>query len=379
MRSFALWYERRDQNDQSEAELDIHINLWKSKKMNKYSFDYGLKIKNIEKIKKIYMYVPFKINEITDLGKILKENTNLVSAIFNEKCSVDASYPSRMKVRNESGEECIIYSLNHKDYQIIDIKDKGSVIVFSLGDILNENEKKSLKNIENIKTYYFRFRFSALAQNISMIKDQESEKSIFSNMFKKVEIIDFRINDERSWGEEIKQDYMRGNPFKIIRIHYLMLRDANDEFIYYDGAIKSRILEKEVWSNYIEDLERDIMTYHIKKSGEEIRIKEKNTETGEEEEVKKIEGIKSFVCLSRFKYVEESTNLLLLYGIIAISLSILGNIMYLLLTSPIEVFFGKILDEKVYPLRIYSNLVLIIIIIMMLFKLLKRDKCLKKK
>ena len=133
MRSFALWYEKRSQEDQTEAKLDIHINLWKSKKKNKYSFDYGLKIEDIEKVEKIYMYVPFKIDEIVDLGKILKENTNLVSAIFNEKCSVDASYPSRMKVVNESNEECIIYSLNNKDYQIYDVKEKGSIIVFSLG------------------------------------------------------------------------------------------------------------------------------------------------------------------------------------------------------------------------------------------------------
>lgn len=67
------------------------------------------------------------------------------------------------------------------------------------------------------------------------------------------------------------------------------MRNSNDEFLYLDGNVNSRVLEKELWSNYIENIPEDVIAYHIK-------------------EVPKVERdkIKSFSKLVRFKYDKTS-------------------------------------------------------------------------
>lgn len=330
MRSFALWYNPRKKEEtkiigvknreetkteteikkEMEVPLDVHVNLWRDKKKDMFIFDFGLMVSKIKKVEEICIYIPFEVNKIEDLGRKMKANNSLISAIFNEECAIDSSHPNRVKVTRKNNKECfMIYSIHDSEYKIQKIentkKTKGSILKLNVGKILSEVEG----NVDSTDKYYFRIRFEQNSGNIDMIKNQTSEQNIYSNIFKKIEMIDFRINDERTWSETIKQEYCRSKNFIIESIHYLLLRDANDEFIYYDGKIKSRLLEVEIWKDYIEFIDTDTITYHIKK------IKDKSEES----------GIENFICLTRFKFTSQSLHLLVYYLIFVLSLAIIAN------------------------------------------------------
>lgn len=322
MRSFALWYNPRKKEEtkiigvktkteiESKVCLDIHVNLWRNKKKDTFIFDFGLMVSEIQEVEEIYIYIPFEIEKIEDLGRRMKANNSLISAIFNEECTVDSSHPNRVKVKRKNTKECfMVYSIHDSEYKIQKIEStkdtKGTILKLNVGKILSKVEE----NLDSTNKYYFRIRFEQNSGNINMIKNQTSEQNIYSNLFKKIEMIDFRINDERTWSETIKQEYYRSKNFIIKSIHYLLLRDANDEFIYYDGKIKSRLLEVEIWKDYIEFIDTDTITYHIKKIADD----------------KQELGIENFICLTRFKFTSESVFLLICYLIFVLFLAIIAN------------------------------------------------------
>ena len=290
MRSFVLWYEPREDTSSSEVNLDIHINLWKKKKpVETFVFDFGLMIDKIDLIKNIYFYLPFKESKWNDLGHIISANPKLVEAIFNENCNVSTFHPKRVKVKfKESDEEFVLYSLSQEDIRK-ESYSKGELLTLNVNSILDISEVQENDDIKNIKKYYFRFRFEISKDKVYLIKESDFNKNFFLDIFSRTETIDFRINDIRSCSEKVMEEYYRNKKFQIKKIHYLLLRNSNDEFLYLDGNVNSRVLEKELWSNYIENIPEDVIAYHIK-------------------EVPKVgrDKIKSFSKLVRFKYDKTS-------------------------------------------------------------------------
>lgn len=290
MRSFVLWYEPREDTSSSEVNLDIHINLWKKKKpVETFVFDFGLMIDKIDLIKNIYFYLPFKESKWNDLGHIISANPKLVEAIFNENCNVSTFHPKRVKVKfKESDEEFVLYSLSQEDIRK-ESYSKGELLTLNVNSILDISEVQENDDIKNIKKYYFRFRFEISKDKVYLIKESDFNKNFFLDIFSRTETIDFRINDIRSCSEKVMEEYYRNKKFQIKKIHYLLLRNSNDEFLYLDGNVNSRVLEKELWSNYIENIPEDVIAYHIK-------------------EVPKVgrDRIKSFSKLVRFKYDKTS-------------------------------------------------------------------------
>ena len=290
MRSFVLWYEPREDTSSSEVNLDIHINLWKKKKpVETFVFDFGLMIDKIDLIKNIYFYLPFKESKWNDLGHIISANPKLVEAIFNENCNVSTFHPKRVKVKfKESDEEFVLYSLSQEDIRK-ESYSKGELLTLNVNSILDISEVQENDDIKNIKKYYFRFRFEISKDKVYLIKESDFNKNFFLDIFSRTETIDFRINDIRSCSEKVMEEYYRNKKFQIKKIHYLLLRNSNDEFLYLDGNVNSRVLEKELWSNYIENIPEDVIAYHIKEVPKGGRDK-----------------IKSFSKLVRFKYDKTS-------------------------------------------------------------------------
>lgn len=98
--------------------------------------------------------------------------------------------------------------------------------------------------------------------------------------------------------------------FNINKIHYLLLRNFNDDFIYYDGDVSSRMLESDLWKDYIEETEEDLMAYHIKRKRSE-------------EERKNNIYIESFTNLSRFRYQKNNLYISFKYFVFLLLSSIL--------------------------------------------------------
>lgn len=326
MRSFVLWYTKRESKikDDEKAKLDLHINLWKVQKnflKEKFIFDFGFFINDITKIKNIYFYIPFEVEEIKDLGENILNNHKLVGAIFNEVCDICTTRVGKRIKINMKDEEFMIYSLSDDQKKINSCHDNhgGCILSLQLDNILSENEKELNQDIEKIKKYYFRFRIKTDKKNLRFIRNHDFDQSVFSNVFTRTEIIDFRINDIRTCSEMIKEKYGSNYNFNIRKINYLLLRNFNDEFIYYDGNVKSRILENDLWDDYIEEIHEDLIAYHIKKTAEnDKKTNEKVTENNQKND----QGIDSFVNLTRFRYKKTNLKILVIYLLIFIFSSI---------------------------------------------------------
>lgn len=291
MRSFVLWYNPRGNfASSSEVNLDIHINLWKKKRpVETFVFDFGLMIDKIDFIKNIYLYLPFKESRWSDLGHVISSNPKLVEAIFNENCNVSTFHPKRVKVNfKDKDEKFILYSLSQEDIRKENYS-HGELLTLNVNSILDDSEIQENEEIKNLKKYYFRFRFEVSKDKVYLIKNSDFNKNFFLDIFSRTETIDFRINDIRSCSEKVMEEYYRNKKFKINKIHYLLLRNSNDEFLCLDGNIGSRVLEKELWSSYIENVPEDVIAYHIKGVPQ-------NRE----------DRIKSFSKLVRFKYDKTS-------------------------------------------------------------------------
>ncbi len=353
MRSFILWYKKREikkeenrlkdtsekieQNEkvqeniekkkdkkrkQDWAELDLHINLWKNQNRGKeeFIFDFGFFIDDIKKIKNIYLYIPFKVSsKIIDLGIKVKDKHSLIDAIFNEKCKI-TSLPigKRILVHTEK-KEFMFYFLGDDQINIKEVNDShgGSIVEFNVENILGKEEEeafreegKETEELLDIKKYYFRFRLKGNKEDIKFIKNQDYINDSFSNLFTRTEIIDFRLNDIKTCSEVIKEKYVSNMKFNINKIHYLLLRNFNDDFIYYDGDVSSRMLESDLWKDYIEETDEDLMAYHIKMKRSE-------------EERKNNIYIESFTNLSRFRYQKNNVYISIKYFIFLLLSSIL--------------------------------------------------------
>lgn len=313
LRSFAIWYSKQKPGVE-DKELTVHINLWNKDNKNLYCFDFGLMLEDISDIESIYLYCPFQVTkkQIKDLGSLISEH-KLVNAIFNENYTTTNGEPKRLIINDSKSErKFVIYSL--------EIENQIELMSFKGSDLFSEDKGGTIIKIKlngitsnDITKYYFRLRIDAEKNNLDFINDHIKGISAFSDTFTNTEIIDFRLNDTRSFREELKEKFYDGDKFKIKSIHYLILRDANDSIIHYGENVNSRMLEKNLWNDYIEGANRNIIAYHIKK---------KSRKNGEH-----IDYIEDFSNLSRFQYQQNTWHVIILYITVIIFLGALGGVL----------------------------------------------------
>lgn len=327
MRSFAVWYSEKDKTESANHECTVHINLWDKNRANEknYYFDIGILVENLQGIDKIYLYTPFSIgkSQIDDLGKIISNN-KLVNAIFNEVYTTTDGEPKRLivKDKNKPEKDFVIYSLETSNQvELIDCyrndKSPGTIIAINVADILLES------NLPN--RYYFRVRVKPKNNEVNLINDEVKGISIFSDQFTNTEIIDFRLNDIRSCSEELREQFDKGSKFDILAVHYLILRSADDVIIHHGREISSRMLENDLWSDYIEGDNRNIVAYHMKSKAV---VKDKKTEY-----------VDSFSDLSRFQYSKGSRYVIIVYIFVIIILGAIGGVAGNFVTDFLKSFF----------------------------------------
>jgi hypothetical protein len=315
MRSFALWYTSKENlteiKTDDEGVVDLHINLWKktTKKRENYCFDFGLRVKNISTIKNIKLYCtfPFEKNSIRDLGSVISNN-KLTNAIFNESYKTTEGDPKRLNVKS-SENEFIIYTLDTgSQVELTPCKrsnDKpGTIIDLKIDDI----------SVGEITDYYFRIRVEIPSSEVHLINDEIDGISIFSNQFTNTEVIDFRINDIRSCSDSLREQFEKGRPLNFRSIHYLILRNASDLAIFHGNNPSSRMLESDLWKNYIDNENQNLIAYHFKKKCIE------NNVSGE------IEYLSDFSTLARFQYKKKTAKIISVYLIILLILGAAGGV-----------------------------------------------------
>lgn len=333
MRSFLLEYTKR-KDEGMDVFTDLHVNLWcvnsrGSEDVPNMYLDFGFMIDDISNVNDIILYCPFPIEKVEDLGHLLLNKVDLIEAIFNENCEVLSKiHPNRIKVTKKGDKlkpfktstlvTCGLFKNNDKSksnefiiYQLSDSlikyteQEEYTRIAINVSGILSGNEIK-LEYLRDIKRYYFRIRITPKDGMINIVKRENEKINLFQDpSLRTTEIIDFRINDFRSISEEIKEEAFRLNTFDMSSVHYLVMRDATDEFVSGTNEYKSRILEKEVWKDYIFLENNDVIAYHFKKM-----------------------NCSSFSNLSRFKYLLNVKKRVFCYISILLFLSVVSNAIY---------------------------------------------------
>lgn len=327
MRSFVLWYENKIESiknkpknkikNEQRVHLDVHVNQWQYLKNRKRNyFDFGFLVKDISNISNIFFFLPFaKDNvKVSDLCEKIcgSEQARLVNAIFNESYRISCiENPKSTKIKRkvrEPNEEFIVYSLSEAQLSVSS-ESEGSLVKIDLRDINLHGGPRE---------YYFRFRIE-ISDGQSVIKRGISETSFLQTLFTKVEVIDFRFNDVRSSVKNVVEKYLDGKHFNIRKLHYLILRNEKDEFLFHGGGVSSRVLEDELWHDYFvtkenengsknkffgsifkskKDDANDVIAYHLKK-------KAKSSD----------DEIESFTRLVRFRYRAKSLKSILYFAI----------------------------------------------------------------
>ncbi|SKA11854.1 hypothetical protein SAMN02745174_02605 [Cetobacterium ceti] len=342
VRSFALWYTDKNKGEKKpviKKEAEVHINLWNNSLTGKDKISYidlGIFLKDIKDIEYIKFFIPAKKDQITieDLIERIKDSKGqLLNAIFNEdyetiyggqakktlvKCSKKGEQIINMKFSPSLEAEMSIFykkqgkSNDRQDFYLYELSSETQIDKIELdgGTIVRLNLNEI--NIEDgLTSYYFRIRCK-INGKVEFIKDQVKDVSFFNSFFTKIEIIDFRLNDIRSCKKNIKEKYENQRNFNIKKVHYLVLRNAQDEVIYF-GDLKSRILEVDLWKDYFKNdfQKQDVIAYHIK------QINKKNDENK-----------KSFTNLIRFKYENTNWTRLIFSALIIIFINFISSGIY---------------------------------------------------
>lgn len=311
MRSFALWYSKKNKESTETNEANVHVNLWdKGKNKQSYCFDFGVLIEDIRNIESVLLYVPFKTekSQIKDLGAVISNN-QLVNAIFNEEFTTTDGEPKRLLVNGTNEKPSFyIYSLEVDKQIELDSCNRssttpGTILKIKIGDI---------QVSEGTPRYYFRIRVQAKRKDIFLINDEIRGVSVFSDQFTNTEVIDFRLNDIRSCSEALREEFAKGDKFGILAVHYLILRNANDVMVHFGKEMNSRMLENDLWKTYIDDETCHMIAYHIKAKA-------------------KLDGndhiyINDFSDLSRFQYQKGTARIIIFYILVIVLLGVVSGV-----------------------------------------------------
>lgn len=236
--------------------------------------------------------MPFfiKKDDVKDLGWRISNNS-LINAIFNEDYSVTDGIPKHFIVQdkkksdssidddnatsNEKEERFIVYALNDtteinieaccREKSKPDISNKEKL---SNGSIIEINTKKLLENATDlanrIKKYYFRIRVKVNKQLLNFMTKEIETVNPFKEDLETIELMDFRINDIRSCCNEVRDRFNIGGKFLVNSIHFLAMRQVNQRVTSDGHAYNCRLLEKDIWNNYIDNLNDNFIAYHFK-------------------------------------------------------------------------------------------------------------------
>lgn len=266
MNSFALWFESADQND-SEFIADVHFNLWNLhyKKAKPPFLDVGIKVYEPQKYSKVHFYVPWIVNkeEVVDLGQYLK-SAEMLCTIFNDDFVLSQEPQSKIitALNSNSKQEINIYCLDIDSDVSIEHSYGGTIISFSRPDSLNGES-----------TEYYRFRLTS--EHFSRIIKPYSPKNVFlQSAFSTTEAIDFRFNDYRSLSPSLLEVMRNNASYKIGKVHFLLVVEADVDLMYASTVPTARELEKDTWSKYFAYLGgKQVVAYHWRvKSDDSSRL-----------------------------------------------------------------------------------------------------------
>lgn len=334
MRSFAVWYDACTNGEASDIDgvhADLHVNYWSRLPYNGCEdscfFDFGIKVENIKNVSRINIYCPYEVEEkdIIDLGGKISNDT-LINAIFNE------NYPIKLGVPKH----CLVYANNLNDRSLIkkfviyaldesseiELKQlkrtknrnddpgkkeahKGTIIALLIKDLI----KNAPRGMENELCYYFRIRILANKEKLELITREVKNVNVFRDAIETTELMDFRINDIRSCCDVVKDKFLINQKFIFDSIHFLVMRDVDHKVVAEGLNYTCRLLEQDIWNQYLDNLQDNILAYHFKKKKENDIL------------------VSDLVVLIKFTYKKITFTTIIWYLISAITIGLLINLL----------------------------------------------------
>lgn len=348
MGSMAFWYERANNAGASDSELSavMNFNLWtqcgakKSKSqvdgINKATsfLDVGFLISNIQRSKKLYFFIPYKITEPADLSLNIKDSTT-IGAIFNETYSVtDIGDNSEFwPVTNTNGKAFVIYSWKNRQPSPVSFDKDVGILEINTVELQNNIRNFADDRVEAEDDFYFRFRINIpdSPKQHNLVRRYKPKDSFLQSSFATTFIVDFRFNDPRSLPEKItKKIKESGNAFvPVKKLHFLLMTKASVDVETSANNIILRELEEEIWDKYVDNRFeiKDIVAYH-------------SPNKAEVDQGKSIKPIQQWEFFAKLKVNNSSKKVIMVYLgsliLITVLLNLASSVLYDLISDLIE-------------------------------------------
>ena len=293
MDSFALGYIKSETKEKNEKgcnfRVKVNVNLWIECGWKiEPVLDIGFMLYDLQDIDDLLIYIPFKLckNEVSDLCKIIANNSNLLGAIFNEPyCVMNSSVLEKKKKISVDLSSADADIVNNKDVPFwLYCLDPSTDMTFesfpkdnsdALGTFIKINAKSIVgKKVEpNITNYYIRFRIKS--KKLSELLKKYDVPNVFESVEHVKYLAEFRFNNTRSMANSLVEKFIESNDTRfapISSLHLLLMTQACNDVDNFTFK-SSRVIEENIWNAYVRDISNgekleDIVAYHSKYSHE---------------------------------------------------------------------------------------------------------------
>ena len=264
MNCIGIWLSKKQ--NQQPSELECHFNLWmlnrishkRNEKLDCF-LDIGIMLRHQESTH-INIFIPDQIDKskVQDLGTIFKDNTELVSAVFNE----DYGVLTRAKEKTIEVQQADTMPLF--EIYMLDLENDVSIENQFGGSTISICIPEHLKN----KKHYYRIRLKCAFVDKNGYIYTPPASSILEGAFFQTELIDFRVNEKRNLPSSLLETIRQNGDVGFTKTHFFLMREASDDYIFSHKPPGGRQLEKDIWKTYVgEDYSfEQITAYHWKEA-----------------------------------------------------------------------------------------------------------------
>lgn len=254
-----------EQLNPEPKQLECHFNLWmlhsiSNERQSKLDcfMDIGVMLSRADGSTHINLFIPDRIDKsnIQDLGVTFKNNTKLVSAVFNEDYGVLVRTGEKTIEIQKSDATPVfnIYILDLENDVSVDSQFGGSTICIRIPNHLRD------------KRHYYRIRLKCAFVNQTGYVYMPPPSSILEGAFFQTELVDFRLNEKRNLPSSLLEAVRQNGEVRFTKTHFFLMREASDDYIFSHKPPAGRQLEKDLWRSYIGDdySFKQITAYHWK-------------------------------------------------------------------------------------------------------------------
>lgn len=257
--TLAIWYEPEDKDrislptssEPSKPKLEIHFNLWRDTLSKTNFLDVGLRLSDIDLVKRIYLYfpVPLQMDQIQNLSEVMAYGQTL-NAVFNTV--VEQGHATDLKYATVSNGQpfVTVHKLNvPHDLNLSAVEDevKGQGCRLTFAEAFCQRLREA-----GAGDQYLRFRLRLTGKS-KMLFTQEiaGQEKVFVSSSQRLELTELRLNEQRSFPQSFAKA-AQANAFEITRVHYFLIRELGHALVTQHAPLrKVRRLEAKLWASYL--------------------------------------------------------------------------------------------------------------------------------